>query len=87
MVHLHLCRNPAVSEAYWMSFLADNDLSSQQEPSSTGGFEFFRNRSISLSQSADSIAAGKFNLQKTFSMPSGPSAKGYATHTLFDISL
>ncbi|KAE8285048.1 RAB6A-GEF complex partner protein 1 [Larimichthys crocea] len=47
-----------------------------QEPSSTGGFEFFRNRSISLSQSADSIATGKFNLQKTFSMPSGPSVKG-----------
>uniref|UniRef100_UPI003AAA7EBB guanine nucleotide exchange factor subunit RIC1-like n=1 Tax=Centroberyx gerrardi TaxID=166262 RepID=UPI003AAA7EBB len=47
-----------------------------QEPSSTGGFEFFRNRSISLSQSADAIATGKFNLQKTFSMPSGPSAKG-----------
>ncbi|XP_055731120.1 guanine nucleotide exchange factor subunit RIC1-like isoform X1 [Salvelinus fontinalis] len=47
-----------------------------QEPSSTGGFEFFRNRSISLSQSADSIPAGKFNLQKTFSMPSGPSTKG-----------
>ncbi|MEQ2178477.1 hypothetical protein GOODEAATRI_014412 [Goodea atripinnis] len=46
-----------------------------QEPSSTGGFEFFRNRSISLSQSADSIATGKFNLQKTFSMPSGASAK------------
>uniref|UniRef100_A0AAY4DW43 Protein RIC1 homolog n=1 Tax=Denticeps clupeoides TaxID=299321 RepID=A0AAY4DW43_9TELE len=46
-----------------------------QEPSSTGGFEFFRNRSISLSQSADSVSAGKFNLQKTFSMPSGPSAK------------
>uniref|UniRef100_A0A3B4XBR6 Protein RIC1 homolog n=1 Tax=Seriola lalandi dorsalis TaxID=1841481 RepID=A0A3B4XBR6_SERLL len=47
-----------------------------QEPSSTGGFEFFRNRSISLSQSADSITTGKFNLQKTFSMPAGPSAKG-----------
>ncbi|XP_029548146.1 RAB6A-GEF complex partner protein 1 isoform X1 [Salmo trutta] len=47
-----------------------------QEPSSTGGFDLFRNRSISLSQSADSIAAGKFNLTKTFSMPSGPSAKG-----------
>lgn len=47
-----------------------------QEPSSTGGFEFFRNRSISLSQSADAITTGKFNLQKTFSMPSGPSAKG-----------
>ncbi|KAM9338663.1 guanine nucleotide exchange factor subunit RIC1 [Symphorus nematophorus] len=47
-----------------------------QEPSSTGGFEFFRNRSISLSQSADSISTGKFNLQKTFSMPSGPSVKG-----------
>ncbi|XP_072309177.1 guanine nucleotide exchange factor subunit RIC1 [Eucyclogobius newberryi] len=46
-----------------------------QDPSS-GGFEFFRNRSISLSQSADSIATGKFNLQKTFSMPSGPSVKG-----------
>ncbi|CAF99205.1 unnamed protein product [Tetraodon nigroviridis] len=48
-----------------------------QEPSSTGGFEFFRNRSISLSQSADSVSTSKFNLQKTFSMPSGPSAKGY----------
>ncbi|KAL0965856.1 hypothetical protein UPYG_G00286660 [Umbra pygmaea] len=47
-----------------------------QEPSSTGGFEFFRNRSISLSQSADNITAGKFNLQKTFSMPSGPPSKG-----------
>ncbi|KAG5272996.1 hypothetical protein AALO_G00171580 [Alosa alosa] len=47
-----------------------------QEPCSSGGFEFFRNRSISLSQSADSIAAGKFSLQKTFSMPSGPSTKG-----------
>ncbi|XP_060917525.1 guanine nucleotide exchange factor subunit RIC1 [Labrus mixtus] len=47
-----------------------------QEPSSTGGFEFFRNRSISLSQSADSITTGKFNLQKTFSMPTGPSVKG-----------
>ncbi|XP_066502734.1 guanine nucleotide exchange factor subunit RIC1 isoform X2 [Hoplias malabaricus] len=46
-----------------------------QEPSSTGGFEFFRHRSISLSQSADSVSTGKFNLQKTFSMPSGPSAK------------
>ncbi|KAJ4926366.1 hypothetical protein JOQ06_008542, partial [Pogonophryne albipinna] len=45
-----------------------------QEPSSSsGGFEFFRNRSISLTQSADPIATGKFNLQKTFSMPS---AKG-----------
>uniref|UniRef100_A0A672LAQ6 Protein RIC1 homolog n=1 Tax=Sinocyclocheilus grahami TaxID=75366 RepID=A0A672LAQ6_SINGR len=43
-----------------------------QEQSSTGGFEFFRNRSISLSQSADSIAGGKFNLQKTLSVPSGP---------------
>ncbi|XP_051732779.1 guanine nucleotide exchange factor subunit RIC1 isoform X3 [Ctenopharyngodon idella] len=47
-----------------------------QEQSSTGGFEFFRNRSISMSQSADSIAGGKFNLQKTLSMPSGPSSKG-----------
>ncbi|XP_055009421.1 guanine nucleotide exchange factor subunit RIC1 isoform X3 [Boleophthalmus pectinirostris] len=46
-----------------------------QDPTS-GGFEFFRNRSISLSQSADSVATGKFNLQKTFSMPSGPSVKG-----------
>ncbi|XP_029024452.1 guanine nucleotide exchange factor subunit RIC1 isoform X2 [Betta splendens] len=46
------------------------------EPSSSGGFEFFRNRSISLSQSADAIATGKFNLQKTFSMPTGPSVKG-----------
>uniref|UniRef100_A0A9J7XAS9 Protein RIC1 homolog n=1 Tax=Cyprinus carpio carpio TaxID=630221 RepID=A0A9J7XAS9_CYPCA len=43
-----------------------------QEQSSTGGFEFFRNRSISLSQSADSIAGGKFNLQKTLSVPFGP---------------
>lgn len=49
-----------------------------KEPTSTGGFEFFRNRSISLSQSADSITTSKFNLQKTFSMPSGPSVKGYA---------
>ncbi|XP_051907308.1 guanine nucleotide exchange factor subunit RIC1 isoform X1 [Hippocampus zosterae] len=47
-----------------------------QEPSSTGGFEFFRNRSISLSQSAESVATGKFSLQKTFSMPAGPSSKG-----------
>uniref|UniRef100_A0A9J8A403 Protein RIC1 homolog n=1 Tax=Cyprinus carpio carpio TaxID=630221 RepID=A0A9J8A403_CYPCA len=47
-----------------------------QEQSSTGGFEFFRNRSISLSQSADSIAGGKFNLQKALSVPSGPSSKG-----------
>ncbi|XP_062868296.1 guanine nucleotide exchange factor subunit RIC1 [Trichomycterus rosablanca] len=47
-----------------------------QEPSSTGGFEFFRNRSISLSQSAEVVSTGKFNLQKTFSMPSGPSTKG-----------
>ncbi|XP_062268307.1 guanine nucleotide exchange factor subunit RIC1 [Platichthys flesus] len=44
-----------------------------QEPSST---EIFRNRSISLSQSADCVTTGKFNLQKTFSMPAGPSAKG-----------
>ncbi|XP_053096101.1 guanine nucleotide exchange factor subunit RIC1 isoform X2 [Pangasianodon hypophthalmus] len=47
-----------------------------QEPSSTGGFEFFRHRSISLSQSAETASTGKFNLQKTFSMPSGPSTKG-----------
>ncbi|XP_023687655.1 guanine nucleotide exchange factor subunit RIC1 isoform X1 [Paramormyrops kingsleyae] len=46
-----------------------------QEASSTGGFEFFRHRSISLSQSADSVLTGKFSLQKTLSMPSGPSAK------------
>uniref|UniRef100_A0A8C5DQP7 Protein RIC1 homolog n=1 Tax=Gouania willdenowi TaxID=441366 RepID=A0A8C5DQP7_GOUWI len=39
----------------------------------SSGFEFFRNRSISLSQSADSVTAGKFSLQKTFSMPSGSS--------------
>nr|XP_006627063.1 PREDICTED: RAB6A-GEF complex partner protein 1 isoform X1 [Lepisosteus oculatus] len=49
-----------------------------QEPSSTGGFEFFRHRSISLSQSAESLGAGKFNLQKTLSMPSGPSAKRWS---------
>uniref|UniRef100_A0A671YFT3 Protein RIC1 homolog n=1 Tax=Sparus aurata TaxID=8175 RepID=A0A671YFT3_SPAAU len=54
-----------------------------QEPSSTGGFEFFRNRSISLSQSADSITTGKFNLQKTFSMPSGPSVKGYCAENMY----
>uniref|UniRef100_A0A8C7K8I1 Protein RIC1 homolog n=1 Tax=Oncorhynchus kisutch TaxID=8019 RepID=A0A8C7K8I1_ONCKI len=54
-----------------------------QEPSSTGGFEFFRNRSISLSQSADGIAAGKFNLQKTFSMPSGPSTKGDCAENMY----
>uniref|UniRef100_A0A4W5PXX4 Protein RIC1 homolog n=1 Tax=Hucho hucho TaxID=62062 RepID=A0A4W5PXX4_9TELE len=54
-----------------------------QEPSSTGGFELFRNRSISLSQSADSLAAGKFNLQKTFSMPSGPSAKGDCAENMY----
>uniref|UniRef100_A0A8C1YJJ5 Protein RIC1 homolog n=1 Tax=Cyprinus carpio TaxID=7962 RepID=A0A8C1YJJ5_CYPCA len=50
-----------------------------QEQSSTGGFEFFRNRSISLSQSADSISGGKFNLQKTLSVPFGPSSKGLET--------
>uniref|UniRef100_W5UAU8 Protein RIC1 homolog n=1 Tax=Ictalurus punctatus TaxID=7998 RepID=W5UAU8_ICTPU len=47
-----------------------------QEPSSTGGFEFFRHRSISLSQSAETASTGKFNLQKTFSVPSGPPTKG-----------
>ncbi|XP_067278847.1 guanine nucleotide exchange factor subunit RIC1 isoform X1 [Pseudorasbora parva] len=47
-----------------------------QEQSSTGGFEFFRHRSISMSQSADSLAGGKFSLQKALSMPSGPSSKG-----------
>uniref|UniRef100_A0A452SNH2 Guanine nucleotide exchange factor subunit RIC1 n=1 Tax=Ursus americanus TaxID=9643 RepID=A0A452SNH2_URSAM len=46
-----------------------------QEPSSSGGFEFFRNRSISLSQSAENVPASKFSLQKTLSMPSGPSGK------------
>ncbi|XP_015262959.1 PREDICTED: RAB6A-GEF complex partner protein 1 [Gekko japonicus] len=49
-----------------------------QEPSSSGGFEFFRHRSISLSQSGDGIPAGKFNLQKTLSMPSGPSGKRWS---------
>ncbi|XP_070104401.1 guanine nucleotide exchange factor subunit RIC1 isoform X7 [Equus przewalskii] len=49
-----------------------------QEPSSSGGFEFFRNRSISLSQSADTVPAGKFSLQKTLSMPSGPSGKRWS---------
>ncbi|XP_041080564.1 guanine nucleotide exchange factor subunit RIC1-like isoform X2 [Polyodon spathula] len=49
-----------------------------QEPSSAGGFEFFRHRSISLSQSTDSLAAWKFSLQKTLSMPSGPSAKRWS---------
>ncbi|XP_053706628.1 guanine nucleotide exchange factor subunit RIC1 [Synchiropus splendidus] len=47
-----------------------------QEPTSSPGFEIFRTRSISLSQSADSVTTGKFSLQKTFSMPAGPSAKG-----------
>uniref|UniRef100_A0A9J7Z1J7 Protein RIC1 homolog n=1 Tax=Cyprinus carpio carpio TaxID=630221 RepID=A0A9J7Z1J7_CYPCA len=54
-----------------------------QEQSSTGGFEFFRNRSISLSQSADSIAGGKFNLQKALSVPSGPSSKGDSAENLY----
>uniref|UniRef100_A0A9J7X487 Protein RIC1 homolog n=1 Tax=Cyprinus carpio carpio TaxID=630221 RepID=A0A9J7X487_CYPCA len=54
-----------------------------QEQSSTGGFEFFRNRSISLSQSADSIAGGKFNLQKTLSVPFGPSSKGDSAENLY----
>uniref|UniRef100_A0A671RVI1 RAB6A-GEF complex partner protein 1-like n=1 Tax=Sinocyclocheilus anshuiensis TaxID=1608454 RepID=A0A671RVI1_9TELE len=54
-----------------------------QEQSSMGGFEFFRNRSISLSQSADSIAGGKFNLQKTLSVPSGPSSKGDSAENLY----
>ncbi|XP_066566821.1 guanine nucleotide exchange factor subunit RIC1 isoform X2 [Amia ocellicauda] len=49
-----------------------------QEPSTTGGFEFFRHRSISLSQSAESLASGKFSIQKTLSMPSGPSAKRWS---------
>ncbi|XP_070598679.1 guanine nucleotide exchange factor subunit RIC1 [Erythrolamprus reginae] len=46
-----------------------------QEPTSSGGFEFFRHRSISLSQSGETLPTGKFNLQKTLSMPSGPSGK------------
>lgn len=50
-------------------------FSSIQEPSSSGGFELFRHRSISLSQSGDNLPTGKFNLQKTFSMPSGPTGK------------
>ncbi|XP_048662765.1 guanine nucleotide exchange factor subunit RIC1 isoform X4 [Marmota marmota marmota] len=49
-----------------------------QEPSSSGGFEFFRNRSISLSQSAENVPPSKFNLQKTLSMPSGPSGKRWS---------
>ncbi|ERE77129.1 putative protein RIC1 like protein [Cricetulus griseus] len=49
-----------------------------QEPSSSGGFEFFRNRSISLSQSAENVPPGKFSLQKTLSMPSGPSGKRWS---------
>ncbi|XP_053558531.1 guanine nucleotide exchange factor subunit RIC1 isoform X1 [Bombina bombina] len=49
-----------------------------QEHSSSGGFEFFRNRSISLSQSAENVPPGKFNLQKTLSMPSGPAGKRWS---------
>ncbi|XP_067886805.1 guanine nucleotide exchange factor subunit RIC1 isoform X2 [Heterodontus francisci] len=49
-----------------------------QEPSSSGGFEFFKHRSISFSQTAEGLSAGKFNLQKTLSMPSGPSAKRWS---------
>ncbi|XP_054980050.1 guanine nucleotide exchange factor subunit RIC1 isoform X3 [Sorex araneus] len=49
-----------------------------QESSSSGAFEFFRNRSISLSQSAENVPASKFNLQKTLSMPSGPSGKRWS---------
>ncbi|KAM6169669.1 guanine nucleotide exchange factor subunit RIC1 [Rhynchocyon petersi] len=49
-----------------------------QEPSSSGGFEFFRNRSISLSQSAENVPASKFSLQKTLSMPTGPSGKRWS---------
>ncbi|XP_053788842.1 guanine nucleotide exchange factor subunit RIC1 isoform X5 [Vidua macroura] len=48
-----------------------------QEPSSSGGFEFFRHRSISLSQSAENLHS-KFNLTKTLSMPSGPSQKRWS---------
>ncbi|TRY97116.1 hypothetical protein DNTS_032782 [Danionella cerebrum] len=64
---------------------------STQEPSSSSGFEFFRNRSISLSQSAEGIAAGKFGLQKTLSMPTGPSSKGKddpsAEHVFMEVML
>uniref|UniRef100_A0A8D0HFF1 Protein RIC1 homolog n=1 Tax=Sphenodon punctatus TaxID=8508 RepID=A0A8D0HFF1_SPHPU len=49
-----------------------------QEPSSSGGFEFFRHRSISLSQSAENLPSSKFNLQKTLSMPSGPTGKRWS---------
>ncbi|NXG38573.1 RIC1 protein, partial [Dromaius novaehollandiae] len=48
-----------------------------QEPSSSSGFEFFRHRSISLSQSAENLH-NKFNLTKTLSMPSGPSGKRWS---------
>ncbi|NWX12603.1 RIC1 protein, partial [Aegotheles bennettii] len=48
-----------------------------QEPSSSSGFEFFRHRSISLSQSAENLHS-KFNLTKTQSMPSGPSGKRWS---------
>ncbi|KAM6392141.1 guanine nucleotide exchange factor subunit RIC1 isoform 2-T2 [Rhynochetos jubatus] len=48
-----------------------------QEPSSSSGFEFFRHRSISLSQSAENLHS-KFNLTKTLSMPSGPSGKRWS---------
>ncbi|NXB78440.1 RIC1 protein, partial [Donacobius atricapilla] len=48
-----------------------------QEHSSSGGFEFFRHRSISLSQSAENLHS-KFNLTKTLSMPSGPSGKRWS---------
>ncbi|KYO20850.1 hypothetical protein Y1Q_0012698 [Alligator mississippiensis] len=49
-----------------------------QEPSPSGGFEFFRHRSISLSQSGENVPSSKFNLQKTLSMPSGPSGKRWS---------
>ncbi|NWS68636.1 RIC1 protein, partial [Crotophaga sulcirostris] len=48
-----------------------------QEPSSSSGFEFFRHRSVSLSQSAENLHS-KFNLTKTLSMPSGPSGKRWS---------
>ncbi|KAM6290140.1 guanine nucleotide exchange factor subunit RIC1 isoform 2-T2 [Aegotheles albertisi] len=48
-----------------------------QEPSSSSGFEFFRHRSISLSQSAENLHS-KFSLTKTQSMPSGPSGKRWS---------
>uniref|UniRef100_A0ABI7WNE0 Protein RIC1 homolog n=1 Tax=Felis catus TaxID=9685 RepID=A0ABI7WNE0_FELCA len=68
---------PAVSRQH-ATLLFNTALEQAQEPSSSGGFEFFRNRSISLSQSAENVPASKFSLQKTLSMPSGPSGKRWS---------